>query len=1408
MNTRRPLLLPGLCACLVIVSALSVAAADPQRVTVTADSTNVVLGGNVLGKVAAGETFVVLGEQSGFYQIEFETGGRKQKGWIRQADTKPVVKTPTSTATTTPTATTVDSPKWLRVKVDAALVKEGTKTVGTLARNRVVRIDSVNGKWKRVEHFEGGELTSGYVSESECEVLDATKVGPGLNGQIPWSLSAASVSIDWAKNKVTLTAALPLTDPEACRLVSAEGQPLPETEEGPKAQFAPKRSVVRLSGTDWVNVLSTGTRSAWVVEEFAGASRWHRIDFPVPQLGTGVTARRISGFNEGLLVSLPIFNLLPGYQVEHAWQEGTDGVTSRVQQLTQTAGTSPRVADLIERNESWPFAVRVVVPFAATPSETRTHLFVIRLPDGSQTRTIKVQQRGDTIVDLATEFAPDAPLPVDVTVAVPSVELLHADQAVAQVKAAGLQPLLVDQATFEPRQLDAIREAVVLRQGVEAGERALVGSPLLLGVRGDDGLTVIDTSSTGLEEPAGALADNSAPPPDVPGDADAPADTPQQPGADDVNVISGGGLQDDSGLLQNSTTVDTGDELQFVDVNQSGLLGGSGGLQDALDPLTMVDQGGLITDTDIDGLDLDGNVPGGNPPGGDVPDGNLPDGNPPDGNLPDGGPPGGLDGGNIPGTLIPINPDPGLLLDPNADPDTALLTGLLKIVIDAILKRPDPQNLPGPIGSAITEAIRQLEAALRGVANPGQGGNPGANPGGNAGANAAAELAAVEKVLEIVVQKLQLSLKASDRELALDDWKAQRQRSPGKSLDKNGNGAVADDVVLHFVVWLQRKGLYNPATNVVVTQDGLGNTIATLPNTPVSPDWLNKPIPIVKPGETQPSVKPPASGGGGTTKPPVVDPLASLPAGKRLITAGDGPDLVKVPEIEETLVSRAKSLLDNLGLRIGNLSDLFGTDKVLESTLTADEWVPAESVTKLQVLRRVPDVRKQALGTARGVLSQRKLKASTDGKTFNSDVVTAQDPDPGEYILPADPIKLKLGILAPPVVGLKLSEAKESLTNLDLGFTSETRSFLEDQVVAQVPAAGALVEHGDKLRLTLHLPMPNVVGLTLAKARDLATQWDVTIQVANRLARDEDIVRGQSPAARTFVKHESDLNVGPVVTDVPDLVGLTIAQAETKLKGADLQASRYGELLGTDDVTGQSPKAATEIERGELVTLDARVRLPNYAGFGLLSSRDAIRKLGGSLKVNVGGAVGQNDVVYSQDPEGNQYVFPRTNVSLVPGVNVPRLVGINPRAVNGLLQQAGLKGQITSSSTKETSREDLVGTTVIDGQNPQAGLYRRADVGVVQLSTSQYILLVRPVPNVVRDQIAAAAQKISAAGFQPVIEVDGKTYTAASWAAAISEKDSQKATNLARMTVATQNPTGGTRAKPGTRVTISAGVFK
>lgn len=1051
-----------------------------------------------------------------------------------------------------------------------------------------------------------------------------------------------------------------------------------------------------VAGDELPGLLAPGTRSLWVREGQGEAARHHRIDLPGVELGAALQAYKYPNFTEGLVLFLPVDALLPGYVLEFGERRLGGGVDNLLPVPRET-GLLPRLSDLYTDPRGQQF-IRVILPFISDEKYATTYHFRVRRADGARSGVIAVSRRGDDVNKTAAVVTGAPAALVDAVLPMPSVELMDAFAAADVLRHVGLQPQLVGHELLQPLAAADLAGGLVMRQGVPARNSVLLGQRVLLAVASDQQL-----SGTGQSPFDASLAVAQLTWPELP------------------------------------SAIDTGEQLGFISLPQS-------------DPLASGGQGPLVgtqaqppTDTTID----DSNLPPGlietGPPL-DVADAGPGDFPTVQQTLPGGPPsmPGGSAGG---GSIVLLATDPGVSIDPDADAQHDLLAAILKLILDALAVQPSGASLPGSIGAAIDEAISAHETALVAAI---QAGKPGEMP--------------IEQVLDITLKHLAVELNAAERAQLLADWQLYIATHPAPwQLDRNYDHRLADDVVVWMVVWLFQHGHYNPASQVVVLPGTDGTPLAIFPSTPPSPDWVNTvEPPIVTPGT------PPALGGQTQTTQTTVTTtddgqlevteetvtVASLPTGPAEATAGDGPDQVRVPEVVEVQVATVDERFDALGLNIANVSEVFESDKVIDSAPRQLTWVDSGSAVELDVHRRVPPVERYSLARAQDIIRRWRLTPKPPSKSVSSDVVFEQSPEEGTYVPPRSDVNLTVRVVVPPLVGDTQEVAQGKLADRDLGWRADTKAFKVDKVVAQEPRAGSLVEHGEKVKLTLHLPVPRVTDRTLAKARAVLLDWDLVIDVPNQYAHEEDMVRGQRPAPGTFVPHQSTATVDPVKGVVPDVSGQSVETASQRLRNVEhYGAAPYGNLLGSDIVQRTQPPAGEELERGKTITLDARVRAPDVYRDNIVAAIRTIQGWEGNLEPAPQGNYARGDVVYSQEPRGGQLIFPRTRIVLVPGVQVPNVIDRAPQEARQAIWDRGLNVGRESSGTQETTNRALAGRTLVSGQRPNAGLYPRPNINAVDLEYTTWILAMRTIPPVAGLEQSVAVARVRAAGFNTNVQV-------------------------------------------------------
>ncbi|HPO30546.1 MAG TPA: PASTA domain-containing protein, partial [Candidatus Hydrogenedentes bacterium] len=248
--------------------------------------------------------------------------------------------------------------------------------------------------------------------------------------------------------------------------------------------------------------------------------------------------------------------------------------------------------------------------------------------------------------------------------------------------------------------------------------------------------------------------------------------------------------------------------------------------------------------------------------------------------------------------------------------------------------------------------------------------------------------------------------------------------------------------------------------------------------------------------------------------------------------------------------------------------------------------------------------------------------------------------------------------------------------------------------------------------------VPSLAGL--AEGAAITAVTDASLRVGNitRVCSDTvaaGLVINQDPAAGARVRRNStvDLTVstGPCTVAVPDVSGLTQADAATALASAGLATgsvtSQCSSTVPAGSVISQSPAANTRVTPGSAVNLvvstgPCPVTVPALAG---ISRADAIAAiLAAGLAV---GDVGEQcdstaaaDAVISQSPAAGTQVAPGSAVNLVVStgpcpVTVPNVTGLEQAAAETAITQAGLAvGEIAQVCS------DVVPAGLVISQDP------------------------------------------------------------------------------------------------------------
>jgi beta-lactam-binding protein with PASTA domain/tRNA A-37 threonylcarbamoyl transferase component Bud32 len=267
-------------------------------------------------------------------------------------------------------------------------------------------------------------------------------------------------------------------------------------------------------------------------------------------------------------------------------------------------------------------------------------------------------------------------------------------------------------------------------------------------------------------------------------------------------------------------------------------------------------------------------------------------------------------------------------------------------------------------------------------------------------------------------------------------------------------------------------------------------------------------------------------------------------------------------------------------------------------------------------------------------------------------------------------------------------------------------------------------------------------------------------------------------------------NTGPKQVAVPQVVGMTEAQAKSALEGENL-TGKFEKKASSDvdegDVISSDPEGGTEVDEHSTVNVAVssgpeQVEVPDLSGMDRDEATEKLDDLGLGIEIGdpkdvagkkAGTVVGQDPSSGSSAEAGD-----KVTVNLASGdAELPDVTGLDQDTATKTLEDQGFE---VDSTTKETDDEDP--GTVTD-QTPTGGDGKTAEVG----STVQIVVAKAPgnitMPNVVGQTESEARKTLGAKNLGVKV-----TY--------------QSDDSAAKDTVIKTDPKPNTSVKPGATVTV------
>lgn len=340
----------------------------------------------------------------------------------------------------------------------------------------------------------------------------------------------------------------------------------------------------------------------------------------------------------------------------------------------------------------------------------------------------------------------------------------------------------------------------------------------------------------------------------------------------------------------------------------------------------------------------------------------------------------------------------------------------------------------------------------------------------------------------------------------------------------------------------------------------------------------------------------------------------------------------------------------------------------------------------------------------------------------------------------------------PNVIGLKSQVAAQRIHDEDLKVSPVTGQSKRppDVVFAQIPGAGTQLGHGQTVTIKIssgQAAVPNVTSVPVQQAQTTLTDAGFKSTVTRvASSRPKDIVISQSPAAGvtaatgTTVTLVASSGAKPVV--VPQVVGQTQGSAVNALTGVGLKSVLHnvGSAKPAGIVVAQKPAAGKQVDKGSTVTLNVSTGTPSTTTVA-------------------------------------------TTTTAAASVSMPKVTALAQTPALRQLNTLGLRPQVVYRKSSEPVNRVLQ-------QSPAAGstLRRNSPVSLV-VSAGPSPQPTTPVPNVVGQDQATAANNLESAGFKVVVL-------------------NRPVTNQSKDgLVVDEQPRGGSGIPAGSQVTIFVGRF-
>ncbi len=259
----------------------------------------------------------------------------------------------------------------------------------------------------------------------------------------------------------------------------------------------------------------------------------------------------------------------------------------------------------------------------------------------------------------------------------------------------------------------------------------------------------------------------------------------------------------------------------------------------------------------------------------------------------------------------------------------------------------------------------------------------------------------------------------------------------------------------------------------------------------------------------------------------------------------------------------------------------------------------------------------------------------------------------------------------PAIAGMTAAEAQSAVEAAGLVWGAPERAYSDtvpaDSVISSSPDAAARLHPGEAVTPVIsrgieQKTVPDVVGSTQDDATDAITEAGLSLGAVTKTYSDSvasGMVISSDPVAGTTVNHSSAVaivvSLGRQPAVVPDVTGMSVADATTTLEAAGLELGEQSEAFSDDVASGlviaSSPASgAAGYYHGDSVDVTVSkgpemVTVPDVSGMSEQEATTALKNAGLDVEVSrvLGGLFG---TAHSTDPAAGESVRKGSKVTL------------------------------------------------------------------------------------------------------------------------------------------------------------------